>query len=89
MSGLATERSSDSIVVMAHDEGMIGTGERIRIDLAQYLEVEIWCQKFGCTEGSLRAAVRIVGDDAVAVSTWLATGRKPSDIDLRFADFTW
>ena len=64
---------------MDNDKRAIGAAERIRIDLAQYLEVEMWCRKFGCTEGSLRAAIRIVGDDAVAVSNWLATGRKPSD----------
>lgn len=42
-----------------------------RINLSQQWEITYWCNKFGCTEAELRAAVSAVGDSASAVEEYL------------------
>jgi hypothetical protein len=65
--------------IMVNDDHSTRANDSRRIDLRQGQEVRDWCESLGCTEESLRAAVRTVGNHAGAVREWLATGRKPGN----------
>jgi hypothetical protein len=42
-----------------------------KISLIEDWEVRYWCEKFGCTEAQLRAAVKAVGHSAAKVEEYL------------------
>lgn len=46
-----------------------------RVDVSDGYEVRRWCQRFGCTESTLRQVVREVGEDPVAVEAQVNRGR--------------
>ncbi|MGQ3055451.1 MAG: DUF3606 domain-containing protein [Roseateles sp.] len=56
---------------MPDDKSQSGGQDRKRISLEQDYEVRDWSKKFGVTPDELRAAVKAVGNDAVAVEAHL------------------
>lgn len=57
---------------MADDLKKRGPADRKRISLTEEWEVRYWCDKFGCTEPMLRAAVERVGNMAEDVDRYLS-----------------
>ena len=49
-----------------------GPADRSRVNVNESWEVRYWCQRLGCTESRLRAAVAAAGVSASAVDAWLA-----------------
>lgn len=41
-----------------------------KIDITKSTETSYWAHKLGCTTEQLRAAVKLVGDDAAAVTNY-------------------
>lgn len=39
----------------------LGPRDPSNVNIDEYMEVEYWCEKFGCTEEELRTAVREAG----------------------------
>lgn len=59
---------------MADDLTKRGAGDRSRVNVNEVHEVRYWCQKYGCTEAQLRAAVSRVGVMAADVERHLEKG---------------
>ncbi|MBU8901058.1 DUF3606 domain-containing protein [Corallococcus sp. M34] len=57
---------------MGDDKTKRGAPDNKLISLGQDYEVRDWCMALGCTEAELRAAVKAVGNSAVAVREYLA-----------------
>ena len=68
---------------MADDLGKRGGPDRTRINVEEAHEVRHWCQRFGCTEEQLRAAVGRVGVMAADVESYLASARHGSQAPQR------
>ena len=49
--------------------------DRSRVSVNEASEVAYWCQKFGCSETQLRAAVKMVGFTVSKVRAHLAQRR--------------
>lgn len=56
---------------MSDDKTKSGGQDRTRISLTEDYEVRDWSKKFGVSEEELKAAVKTVGNDAVAVEAHL------------------
>jgi hypothetical protein len=50
-----------------------GPADRARVNVHEQWELDYWCNKWGCTEAELRAAVDHVGVMSVAVEAFLHT----------------
>jgi hypothetical protein len=57
---------------MSDDKSKVGKPDRDRINLDEDYEVQDWCEKFGCSESQLRAAVAAAGVMADDVERYLA-----------------
>lgn len=60
---------------MSDDKTKSGGQDRTRISLAEEYEVRDWAKKFSVSADELKAAVKVVGNDAKAVEEHLK-GRK-------------
>ena len=60
----AMSQESNRLGLEAPDTGVPHAQDYWRINLREDWEVRFWTREFGCTEDSLREAVRMVGDTA-------------------------
>jgi hypothetical protein len=61
---------------MADDKTKSGGQDRARISLSEDYEVRDWAQKFGVTPDELKAAVKVVGNEASAVEAHLKGSKR-------------
>jgi hypothetical protein len=45
--------------------------KRRRINLGDAMDVRYWCERFGCTQSDLRAAVKLLGGEPSKVEQYL------------------
>jgi hypothetical protein len=61
---------------MSDDKTKTGGQDRTRISLSEDYEVRDWAKKFGVTPDELKAAVKVVGNDASAVEAHLKGSKR-------------
>jgi len=61
---------------MSDDKTKTGGQDRTRISLSEDYEVRDWAKKFGVTPDELKAAVKVVGNDAAAVEAHLKGSKR-------------
>lgn len=56
---------------MSHAKGRRGPADLSRVNVSEAGDVRYWCEKCGCSESQLRAAVKAVGVMAGVVQAYL------------------
>jgi hypothetical protein len=64
---------------MAGNTNKTVSPDRNRINLSKRYEVDLWCTRFGCTEGQLCAAVAKAGTDPAMVRTYFDVRRQQDE----------